>query len=171
MKTFIFAMLAATSAALSGAALAEYKIDPSTVALPWENSTADAVYKFADHPHTVFVLEAFELSCEYCNENAPNVDALATEYAANSGVQVLDLGLDTQDRDFQTWIANHHPNHPVTKDVDHAVWNALTQDNSIPQTFIVGCDGALVNYTVGLWDDAAKATIHSAITTALAACH
>src|SRR5437868_1958977 len=113
MKHFIVSLaLAATAAGQAGAAIAANQIDPAVVSFPWMNGPASgAVYRLADHPNTVFVFEAYELSCVYCNDNAPNVDALAAEFASDPSVQVIDLGLDTSLRDYQSWIAQHNPNH------------------------------------------------------------
>jgi hypothetical protein len=114
-------------------------------------STRDETYKMSDHPNTVFVFEAWGISCGYCNENAPVVDALAAEFASNPRVQVLDLGLDTDDSAFQEWIARHSPNHPVIQDVGRRVFNALKTSSGIPQVFIVNCKGEMVGNFVGTW--------------------
>lgn len=135
---------------------------------PWKNNPAsDAVYKMSDHPNGVFVFEALALFCSYCNENARNVDALATKYAAEPRVQVLDLSLDSSDSSIQQWIARHRPNHPVIKDVNRRAWNILKRDNGIPQAFVVDCAGELVDYVLGTWDEEAKTKIDTAIATAL----
>ena len=139
------------------------KIDPATT-LPWMNGGTDGEFKLADHPNGVFVFEAYELSCAFCNQNAPQVDALAVEYKNDARVTVVDLGQDTADRDYRNWIATHSPNHPVVKDVGQKVFSALKQDDGIPQTFVVAaCDGSLAGSTLGLWGDAKK-TLTEAIT-------
>jgi len=136
------------------------KIDPATTQLPWMNSAArDAVWKLSDHPNGVTVFEAYSITCTYCNQNAAAVDALADQFKNDPRVSVLDLGLDSSPRDFARWVAAHHPNHPVVKDANHTVFNALKQDDAIPQTFVVACDGTLVAEAEGAWDDAAKQTL------------
>ena len=112
----------------------------------------DDIYKMSEHPNTVFVFEAYRLSCEYCNENAPLVDALADDYRANARVQVLDLGQDVADRDYEEWIDRHHPNHSVVLDTNKRVYNTLKTVNGVPQVFVVNCRGELVGNIVGSWD-------------------
>lgn len=137
--------------------------------LPWYNSDAGAVYKSADHPGTVFVMEAHQNFCSACNENAPNVDELAVQYAGNHKVQVLDLSLDSNDREIRSWIARHQPNHPVVKDVNKAIW-AQINESYIPTAVVVDCDGAIVWKSVGVWDPATKAGLRASIDAAVAAC-
>lgn len=137
--------------------------------LPWYNSTAGAIYKSADHPNTVYVMEAFQNFCPACNENASNVDQMATSYAGNAKVQVLDLTLDSADREIRSWIANHHPNHPVVKDVGHKIW-AEIDDQYIPTAVVVDCNGEIAFKVTGTWDSSTKAAIKRAVDDSLAAC-
>ena len=117
-----------------------------------------AVYKMSEHPNSVFVFEAYRLSCGYCNENAPLVDALTDDFRAESRVQILDLGQDTTDADYEEWITRHHPNHPVIADTGRRVYSALKSQNGVPQAFVVNCKGALVGSVLGSWEpgDASK---------------
>ncbi len=155
-------------ATLAGISATGYAGTLPKMDFPWKNNPAtDAVYKMSDHPNGVFVFEALALFCSYCNENAVNVDALATKYKSQPRVQVLDLSLDSSDSSIQQWIARHRPNHPVIKDTNRTAWNILKQDSGIPQAFIVDCAGELVDFVIGSWDDAAKAKIDAAIATAL----
>ena len=135
--------------------------------LPLKNGAVGAVYKMADHPNSVFVFESYKLSCVYCNQNARNVDKLATEYAANTRVQVLDLGLDSADSDFAEWIRIHASNHPVVQDVGFKIFKALRSSNNIPQVFIVNCKGELAGTALGEWDAGAAASVRGYINTAL----
>ena len=114
----------------------------------------------------VHVWEAFSLSCSWCNKNAAQVAALAGEYSGDDRVQFIDLGLDSDDQSYVRWIASHNPPYPVVKDVGRTVWNALTQQNGIPQTFVTACDGSMAGFTIGYWDNAAKVKLRNAITRA-----
>ena len=156
------------AAALTGISTSAFGGSIPNLEFPWKNNpTTDAVYKMSDHPNGVFVFEALALFCGYCNENAKNVDALATKYKAEPRVQVLDLSLDTSDSTIQQWIARHRPNHPVIKDVNRTAFNALKHEKGIPQVFIVNCAGELSDTVVGSWDDSAKIAIDAAIQTGL----
>jgi len=150
MRQFVAVALFMMSAMASAASIPMYDF-------PLKNGQSrDDVYRMSEHKNTVFVFEAFRLSCGYCNENAPAVDALTTEYAANPRVQVLDLGLDTSDADFAEWIARHEPNHPVVQDTGRRVYNALKTSSGVPQVFVVNCRGEMVGNHVGTWDGAEK---------------
>ena len=147
LKLFVAAAFLASTAA-SAASIPMYEF-------PLKNSDSRDVYKMSEHQNGVFVFEAYRLSCGYCNENAPAVDALATQYASNPRVQVLDLGLDTNDADYAEWIARHEPNHPVVQDTGRRVYNALRTSSGVPQVFVVNCKGEMVGNHVGTWDGAA----------------
>jgi AhpC/TSA family len=136
--------------------------------LPWMNhATPGTIYKSADHPNTVFVLEAYFRSCSYCNANAPLVDDLAESYADNARVQVIDLGIDKYDNDYRIWIANHQPNHPVLKDANRVVVTPLGT-TAYPTTYVVDCNMNVVYRSVGGWSSIAP--IQQAVDAALAAC-
>jgi hypothetical protein len=171
-RAFSMAALLATTAlsahALAGEAGGSGAIDPATLSLPWTNGPArNARYVFAQHPDTVHVLEAFTNSCRWCNKNADQVQALARRYASEPRVQFLDLGLDQDEASHRRWIAAHAPAYPVVMDVGLAVYHALAPTSGVPQTFVVDCAGALVDYTVGFWGADEEATLTSAIARAL----
>jgi hypothetical protein len=152
----IFSAILFSAVLTSAAAFAETPTPPSRAIpmydLPLKNgANRDYIYKMSEHKNAVFVFETYRLSCGYCNENAPAVDRLATEYAANSRVQVLDLGLDTLDSDYAQWISRHRPNHPVVQDTDRRIYNALKTQNGVPQVFVVNCRGEMVGNHVGTW--------------------
>lgn len=156
-------VLGAALALVSQVSLAA-SIDPSTVEFPWKNGpTRDARYKMAEHKNTVHVFEAWSINCSWCNRNAPQVKAMAAEYAPDARVQFIDLGLDTNDRDYQRWIQSHAPGYPVVQDAGRAVWNALMQQNGIPQTFVVDCTGKLEGFTIGYWGAEEKEALRDAI--------
>lgn len=160
MKRLLFALL---TGLLSTAALAS-EIDPGMIDMPWKNGPArDSHYKLAEHPNVVHVFEAWSISCSWCNRNAAQVKAMAAEYAQDTRVQFIDLGLDTNDRDYRSWIATHNPSYPVVQDVGQVVWRALRQDTGIPQTFVVACDGSLVEATIGYWGAAEKNALKAGI--------
>lgn len=144
MRSILVSAILLFASAASAASIPMYDF-------PLKNSDSRDVYKMSEHKNGVFVFEAYRLSCGYCNENAPVVDALATEYAANARVQVLDLGLDTNDSEYAEWVARHNPNHPVVQDTGRRVYNALKTSNGVPQVFVVNCKGEMVGNHVGTW--------------------
>lgn len=130
--------------------------------LPWMNGEAGATYSTAEFPGSVFVLETYFLGCPYCNDNAPNVDALAEEYAFDLRVQVLDLGIDQQDSQYAEWIRRHQPNHPVVKDVGRKVVRQLGT-RAYPSVYVVDCNGNVAYKYEGAWNASVKAAIRAKI--------
>ena len=156
MKKFIAAFVLASVSSLASAAVSPFS-------LPWMNSSPRGDYVSASHTDGIFVLEAYFLGCPYCNENAPNVDELATAYHNQTNVQVLDVGIDRADADYATWISRHHPNHPVLKDANRVVIHQLGTQY-YPSTYVVNCRGEVVySPEAGVWDTNVKAALHSAI--------
>jgi Redoxin len=152
------AMSLATTSALAA------KIDRNITELPWKNGpTPTALYKFGEKSNTVHVIEAFSISCSWCNKNADQVKALQADYVSEKRVQFVDLGLDARAADYTRWISSHRPNYPVVQDLGLKVWNQLKQDNGIPQTFVIDCKGELVGSTVGYWGEEEKNTLKEAL--------
>jgi peroxiredoxin len=136
--------------------------------MPWKNADApNAVYKSSDHPNGIFVLEFLANFCSDCNRNAPNVDEMATYYADEKRVQVLDVSIDTKDTEIARWIAAHHPNHPVLKDVGKKLWKELGGEY-IPTVAVTDCNGRIRYQYVDFWTAAVKAEIKATVDQLLA---
>lgn len=112
--------------------------------------------------NTVTVVEMYFNTCPYCDDNAPNVDALAEQYGGSPRVQVVDVGIDRNDSSYQSWISRHNPNHPVLKDDQRKVANALGT-TSYPSTYVLDCEGNVLYKSVGVWTKAIKQKIQDAI--------
>ena len=155
MGRFIFA---AFLAVLSSSALAITPFD-----LPWKNNPAhDARYRTTDHVDGVFVLEFFANFCGACNSNAANVDELADSYHDQARVQVLDMGLDTEESEIQEWIDTHQPNHPVLQDASREVWDQIGAD-AIPTVVVMDCKGNIKYQVTSVWSQSIKSRIHQAV--------
>lgn len=169
----IFVTLLLTS--FLGTAAHAQAIDPDSTQLPWVNGPArDSIYKVWESYNKVHVWEAFTISCPYCHRNASAVKGLAALYTelaeeneAYGRVQFLDLCLNSNRRDCQSWADQHQPDYPVVQDTDRYVWNNLKQANSIPQTFVTNCAGELITHTIGQWNSGDIAVIKDAIEQAL----
>jgi hypothetical protein len=158
-------LLAAFIGISSTSAFAASTISPFN--LPWVNNPArDTIYKTTDHADGVYVLEFFANFCGACNENAENVDEMAADYADQARVQVLDMSLDTSDREIATWISHHQPNHPVLKGARTA-WGQVGSQY-IPTMLVTDCHGVEKFRYTGVWDSATKATIKAKIDALLA---
>ncbi len=152
---------------LSAGAAAQ-TVDPATTSFPWKNgATRDAQYTLGDHKNVVHVLEAWTLTCGSCSANAPAVQELAAEYAGNERVQFIDLGLDANERDYTRWIAAHHPTHPVVQDEGRKVFEVLRHVDTVPQGFVLTCEGQLAGWVHGSWTVTVKAELRAAIAKAL----
>jgi thiol-disulfide isomerase/thioredoxin len=160
MKNLMFGALLALSSHLGFAA----QINLNDLKLPWKNaSVPNAVFDLSEKPNQVYVFEVFSIGCHWCNENAPQVQELAKDFATIKNVQFMDLGLDTRELDYTRWIKTHAPSYPVVQDIGKKVYKALSQENAIPQTFVVDCKGQLVGSTVGFWHEEEKETIKNSI--------
>lgn len=155
MRKWIAIFILASVSSIASAAVSPFS-------LQWMNSSGRGMYNSADHRDGVFVVETYFLGCPYCNENAPNVDALATAYNAQSRVQVLDVGIDRNDSDYATWIARHSPNHPVLKDASRTVVRQLGT-TGYPSTYVLNCKGEVVFTSTGVWGQEEVAGLHAAI--------
>ena len=161
MRNVVASVLLLASSAGFSASIA------TNMTFPVKNGEAGEVYKMEDHKNSVFVFEAYRLSCYYCNLNAPKVDALATQFAENPRVQVLDLGMDTADADFAEWIRAHKPNHKVIQDVNKTVYKTLKTMDGVPQAFVFDCKGNMHGNVVGAWDANGEKRIRDLIASAL----
>jgi peroxiredoxin len=127
-----------------------------------------ALYKSSEHPG-VMVIESYFLSCPYCNDNAPNVHELASEYSMSTLVHVIDLGIDRSDSQYATWISRHSPEHPVLKDASRAVTNQLGT-SGYPSAYVVDCNLNVTYKTTGVWGSEEKSEIRAAVNQALDTC-
>jgi len=136
----------------------------SAFELPQMNN-GGAMFRSVDN-QGVYLFESYFLGCPYCNENAPNVNEMAASYSDNRIVHFIDLGIDRSNGQYDTWIANHNPNHPVLKDASRVVTNELGT-TGYPSAYVVGCDMKVLYKTTGVWGSAEKAEIKAAIDNAL----
>ena len=139
------------------------------IQLPWMNApTAGTTYDSTTHQGAVFILEAYQLRCAPCNDNAPRFAAVANAFSSDPRAQFVELGLDTTDRDYTQWIARYHPQHPVLKDANHAVWGPLGGTGT-PTTWILDCHMDVAWTHVGALGDDGQADLQAAVESALAA--
>lgn len=132
--------------------------------LQWMNNESDpnVNYKTADHPNGIFIIEAYYRACYYCNQNAPAVNDLAGEYAANARVQVLDVSRDCRAGDYASWIETHSPNHPVLNDCKMQVLGPLGA-RAYPTTYVLDCNKNVVWSHMGTWDAATNKALRAKI--------
>lgn len=122
-------------------------------------------FNSAEYPNAVFVIEAFFNGCHWCNVNAPNVDALAADFANNTRVHVLDVGIDRSDYQYQDWIRKHNPNHPVLKDAERSLIGQLGV-SGYPTTLVIH-QGQVKFRTSGSWSSADAKRVREAVISAL----
>ncbi len=134
----------------------------SSFSLPWMNSTGTTTYNSTDHAGAVFVVEAYFLGCHFCNENAHNVDQMASHFASNAKVQVLDVGVDSSDEEYQIWIDHHNPNHPVLNDGGRRLIGQLGTSR-YPSTYVINAEGAVVFRSTGVWSQSTFNAIISSV--------
>ena len=152
--------------ALFGTTLATSAMAFEPFEMPWVNGEQDSVYRMDDHPNAVYVIEFFANYCGPCNQNAANVEAMATFYKNEPRVQVLDVGIDSRDSEIATWIRNHRPNHPVLKDVGQTVYRS-ERFQYIPAAVVADCNGVVKYRVESTWTSSVKTKIKNAVNTLL----
>lgn len=131
--------------------------------LEWMNhESPNTFYDSSDYPQSVFIVEAYFKNCPYCNDNAPNIDALRNHYEGNDLVQVVDVGKDCREADYRAWIARHKPNHPVLRDCNQRMLGQLGV-RGYPTTYILDCNLNVVSRFVGAMNSSTYRTIISTV--------
>lgn len=131
--------------------------------LPWMNAeTTGTNFSSVDYKDGIFVVEAYFLDCPYCNYNAKNVNEMASKFANEPRVHVLDVGIDRNDSQYATWIQRHKPNHPVLKDASRQLIKQLGT-TGYPSTYVIDCKGNVKYKSAGEWESKEKTEIADAI--------
>ena len=102
--------------------------------------TATERFVSADKRAAIYIIEAYFYNCPYCHENAPIIEAIATEFKDNPRIHVLDIGRDCRNSDYSRWIAQHKPGHPVLNDCNKEVINQIGV-TGFPTTVAYDCWG------------------------------
>ena len=116
------------------------------------------MYDSAGHKDKPMVLEFYFNGCPYCDQNAPNVKALAAEWHGLNA-QVLDISIDCDASDFDAWIRRHRPTWPVLKDCDGEALAQQLGVTSYPTTIVLDRNHVRVWSSVGVWSAAKKQKI------------
>ena len=158
-------LLAALAMTLSATAFAGVHFELNVM-----NSSNVKTFNTKDHPNGVFAIEAYFLTCPYCNYNAGNVDELAANNVGNKNVHVLDVGYDCRQSQYSGWISKHSPNHLVLNDCGGQKLLGKLGVRSFPTFILLDCNGNEVYRTGGVWNAAKKAQIQNKIDATVAAC-
>lgn len=139
--------------------------------LPWMNhQLPGTAYDSSDHPEAVYVFHVYANFCGWCHTLEAEVKAVAATYAGDDQVQVIDLGIDQADLEYQRWIATENPTHPVLKDVGRGLTRQLTDYlQGVSTTFVVDCRGLVVEELYGGVTDWTE-SVTAAVEAALASC-
>jgi thiol-disulfide isomerase/thioredoxin len=105
-------------------------------------------YNSTDEAGKALVLEFYFDSCPYCNENAPNVDPLATAYPG----QVVEVTVDCRQSEWNDWISNHHPVAQMLNDCSNTLSSYYGVD-SFPTVIALDSTHAQTFSYVGVWDE------------------
>ncbi len=156
MRRFLFAAVLCVATQIYAA-----KVNPFS--LPWMNQTEPGnMFNSADYSSGIYVVEAYFLTCTYCNNNAPQLDEVSQLFSDEWRVHVLDVGVDRTDPEYQDWIDRHHPNHPVLKDAQRKLIQQLGT-SGFPSTYVLDCKGNVRFSTSGEWGDEEKRGVISAV--------
>lgn len=145
-----------------GLALVLTKSTFAAISFELKEMKSGSFYNSGSHAEGIFIVEAYFLGCPYCNQNAQNVNDLAEKYMGENRVQVLDVGVDRDDKAYQTWIERHKPNHPVLKDANRLLIRQLGT-TAYPSTYIIDCKGNIIYRTTGVWEPATKRELEQTV--------
>ena len=136
--------------------------------LPWMNAQSEGPgsYNSQEYQDAVWVIETYFLGCPYCNDNAPKVNALQNYFKNDERVQILDVGIDKNDRDYAEWIRRHQPNHPVLKDSTRQLARQLGT-SVYPSTYVLDKHLNVIFKNSGVWSSKSEAQIKDAVEKAL----
>lgn len=76
-------------------------------------NNGQASYDTRDYEGAAFVIEWYFASCPACNQNSGNVKRLQSEFRNNPKVQIVELSIDCQNSQYNSWISRHRPLGPV----------------------------------------------------------
>lgn len=135
------------------------------------NGLPGETFSSKDHPYGVFVVEAYFLTCPYCNQNAPMVKDLAAEYEGTKNVHILDVGTDCRQSDYRQWQSRHNPEHKVLNDCGgRSLLKSKLNVTLYPTTIVVDCIGNEVFRAKGLWNNSKIFQLKEAIDRSVALC-
>lgn len=132
--------------------------------LPWMNHEQPGTsFKTSDYPDGIFVIHPYFIYCQINYQLEPKVNQLANDYVSEPRVHVLDIGVDKKDSDYEKWIEQVKPNHPVLKDSERTVVHALGITH-YPTTIILDGSGSIhYRSTPGIWTDKEEQKIRATI--------
>ncbi len=108
------------------------------------------MFNSAEHDDAAFVVEFFFNGCPACNQNADNVKKLQREFAGNQKIQIVELSIDCDERQYRTWISNHSPVGPVLNGCDAEIIDTLGVSR-FPTTYVFSPGGREAMRGVGVW--------------------
>lgn len=107
-------------------------------------------YNSLEHDGAAFVIEFYFNGCPACNQNADNVKRLQNEYKNNPKVQIVELSIDCDDRQYRTWIANHSPIGPVLNGCNANIVDELNVSR-FPTTVVFAPNKREAMRGIGVW--------------------
>lgn len=137
--------------------------------LPVANLEFGDSYNFESQKQKVHVIELYFNSCPACNDNASNVHEYFKEVEGHPSIQVLDVGIDSKDSDYRSWLSKHGSLYPVLKDSGRKL-SKLTNTRLYPTTVVLDCKGEFTFKSVGVWTDKTKQSLNEAVQSALSNC-
>ena len=96
---------------------------------------------------------------------ARNVSAFAKTYKDNPLVQVLDVGVNQRDHEFQRWVRLTRPQHPVLKGTRDFIRRLMI--TRTPTTIVLNQDREIIYRHEGTWSRRATNEIHRVVKEAI----
>jgi hypothetical protein len=107
-------------------------------------------YESLNHVGAAYLIEFYFAGCPACNENAENMNQMAFHFAGSRNVQVVEISIDCDGRDYRTWISRHAPVSPVLNGCDSEIVERLGVSR-FPTTFVYAPDRREAMRGIGVW--------------------
>lgn len=125
------------------------------------NAPEHPTYKSSD-VKAARLIDFYFATCPACNENASNVDAIYDEFNSTQ-VHILQVSIDCDDSDYQSWISRHDVKGAVLNDCNRTLPRQQGV-SAYPTAAIWDCYGHQVWRKVGVWSSSDLRTVRDKLT-------
>lgn len=125
----------------------------------YDVNDGNADYRSLDHLGKPILIDFYFASCPACQRNEPNVKAATTEFHREAGAQVVQVSIDCEPEEWDSWIDRYSITTPVLNDCDRVLADKLGVQ-SYPTTIVLRADHSVAYRYVGVWTSQAKARIY-----------
>ena len=112
--------------------------------------------------NVVYVYEFYSNGCGMCNQNAPELALLQETFKDRPEVQILNVGLDRNQSDYDAWRRKHGDQVQVVKDT-YKVADTFSF-RFIPQVYVLDCNlNIVLDFPPNVWSSSDHQAIQKVI--------